>query len=211
MLMSKTSNREFIFSASVHVMCPSSLMSFCELNCSPGSYKHKALHLHQKWQPWSHTPYQQCSICICMCTFMFMSVYVLGGAGLADSCIIFGSAPSLWRASSNSAGSLRLPLSGSGSPAKPGRAGSLTAAAHNPLRPAHGPAPKTLCYTQMARLLTGSEVSHFHWRSACRSRGFPPLWKETLWWVLQYCIHVWTALRVQYSMGLTTQYWYYAG
>lgn len=71
------------------------------------------------------------------------------------------------------AGSLRLPLFGSGSPAKPSRAGSLAAAAHKPLEPwpVHGPAPTALRYTQMARLLIGSRALHFHWWSASGSGG----------------------------------------
>lgn len=96
----------------------------------------------------------------------------LGVAGLADCCIIFGKAPpSLWRASLKSAGPLRLPLSGSGSSAKPSQAGSLAAAAHNPVElwPVRGPAPTILCYTQMARLLIGSQALHFHWCSASGS------------------------------------------
>lgn len=79
-----------------------------------------------------HTP----SLYVCMRVHVCVEARAaLGLAGLADCSIIFGRpAPSLWRASLKSAGSLRLPpLSSPGVRPSPGRAGSLAAAARNPL------------------------------------------------------------------------------
>lgn len=149
------------------------------MKCRPASCKHKrtvsasdmrgfVTHAHTH-SPLLHICTHACS-CLCNCEDVCVEERAaLGVTGLAGCCIIFGrAAPSLWRASLKSAGSLGLPLLGSGSPAKPGRAGSLAAAAHSLLEPwlVRGPAPTALCYTQMARLLIGSRALHFHWCSA---------------------------------------------
>lgn len=128
----------------------------------------------------------------------------LGVVGLAYCCIIFGRiAPFLWRASLKSAGSLPLPLSGSGSPAKPSSADSLAAAAaaaQNLLDswPVHGPALTATHYTQMAGQLIGP---HCHWRPASGTGGFhpPPLLKTDTW--RQRCSHVFMCLQQSQHCG----------
>lgn len=110
-----------------------------------------------------------CAVCKHACV---QASGALGVTGLADCCIIFGrAAPSLWRASLKSPGSLCLPLSGSGSSAKQVR---WLLQPHSPLEPwpVHSPGHPALCYTQMARLLIGSRALHFHWCSASGS-GYP--------------------------------------
>lgn len=145
------------------------------MKCRPTSCKHKhCLCVRHEKLCHTHTAlvgtYAHMPVHVCVSVWMCVEERAaLGVTGLADCCIIFGrAAPSLWRASLKSAGSLGLPLLGSGSPAKPGRAGSLATAAHSPLEPwlVHGPAPTALRYTQMARLLIGSQALHFHWCSA---------------------------------------------
>lgn len=179
-----TFSRAFISRASVHVtLVLAALLSSDTVSSS--HIRRFATHRH------------------CMCVNMFMSAHVcvqaraaLAVVGLAYCCIIFGRiAPFLWRASLKSSGSLPLPLSGSGSPAKPSSADSLAAAAAQNLLdswPVHGPALTALRYTQMAGQLVGPRC---HWWPASGSGGFhpPPSLKTDTW--RQCCGYVFMCLQ----------------
>lgn len=123
----------------------------------------------------------------------------VGDTGLAGCCIIFGRvAPSLWRASLKSTGSLPLPRSGSGSQAKPSSADPLAtaaaAAAQNPAGPVAGTRPSNHSTT----LHTDGWAAH--WHSLVFSkwiRGIPrPSLQKTDIQGYKSCIRVCTAKSV---------------
>lgn len=103
-----------------------------------------------------HTPHQPCMhvhlhvhVCICACELLAWQTLVL----FLGELLLPSGGPHWGELA------LSVSLSQSGSLAKPGRAGSLTIAVHNSLEswPVRGPAPKTLCYTQMLGCLLAVE------------------------------------------------------
>lgn len=125
-----------------------------------------------------HTPSPcvRANACLCLRACLCVQASWGGGAalrvaGLADCCIIFGRvAPSLWRASLKSAGSLPLPLlrlRESGQARLWGLAGGSSGTERCRTRgPYTAQAPRALHYAQMAGLPIGA--GH-HWCSASGS------------------------------------------
>lgn len=129
--------------------------------------------LRQMWEALSHAVLACKHVCV-------QASGALGASGLADRCIIFGRvAPSLWRASLKSAGSLCLPLSGSGTSAKQVRWLLQHTARWNRGLCTAQDIQRCAAHRWLERLLA---VERYIFTGVKQvDRGFPsPLWKQTL-------------------------------